>query len=408
MLTNTALSSAPDNHSGVLRMRLAPSLLFALPFFPGIANAAPADLLPFQEIADLPSRSSLTLGNTGYQPPQDLSAMPSISGGVALDNFGGHDDKGRLASAINLHGLLGQNDLLSLRSMGSAEEGHYHWGAYQLDVGPWFTRLGVMLSDLSYELGDELEILAAKGKTRTASAFIIQPLLQYDGFSLNARLQFDDKHLQDEIGLLGIDSNKRSRVLHYGLRASAHDTLLSDATTALALSWHEGSLNIDGAPYSLVGKADPGDFSVLRANLTRLQQLGGRLSLYLRAQGQWSDDNLDDSEKIYIGGVFGVRSTDQTAAYGDRGWLASTELRYALTETWQLVAFADHGEARVNAPGLATDTAPRRLSATGLGTGWSTHSWSISALAGWKVGDHPAQRDTERQRRVWTQLAYTF
>lgn len=116
MLTNTALSSAPDNHSGVLRMRLAPSLLFALPFFPGIANAAPADLLPFQEIADLPSRSSLTLGSTGYQPPQDLSAMPSISGGMALDNFGGHDDKGCLASAINMHGLLGQNDLLSLRS----------------------------------------------------------------------------------------------------------------------------------------------------------------------------------------------------------------------------------------------------------------------------------------------------
>ncbi|MBE7374156.1 ShlB/FhaC/HecB family hemolysin secretion/activation protein [Pseudomonas lopnurensis] len=372
-----------------------------------LANAA-AELLPFQEISGLPSRSSLSLGDTRYDPPDDLRGVPFISGGLALDNFGGHDDQARLASAINLHGLLDQSDLLSLRSMGSAEEGHYHWGAYHLAVGPWASRLGVILSDLSYELGDQLEILSAKGKARTASVFVIQPLLQYQAFSLKARLQFDDKRLQDEIGLLGIDSEKRSRVLNYALSATARDQLLNDASTTLALSWSEGSLNIDGSPWSLVGKADAGRFNVLRADLARLQQLGGRLALYLRAQGQWSDDNLDDSEKLYIGGVFGVRSTHQTAAYGDRGWLASAELRYALSDSWQLVAFADHGEARVNTPGLATDTAPRRLSATGFGAGWSDRSWSISALAGWKVGDHPAQSDTERQPRIWAQLAYSF
>lgn len=391
-------------------MRMASSLLFALPvlLFLRLANASATDLLPFQEIADLPSRSSLTQGNTTYEPPEDVSAMPFISGAVALDNFGGYDDKGRLASAINLHGLLGQSDQLSLRSMGSAEEGHYYWGAYHLSVGPWSSRLGIILSDLSYELGDELEILAAKGKTRTASAFLIQPLLQYEVFSLKARLQFDDKRLQDEIGLLGIDSEKRSRVLNYGLSATLHDHLLNGAATTLGLSWSEGSLNIDGSSYSLVGKTDPGHFRVLRASLARLQQLGGRLSLYLRAQGQWSDDNLDDSEKLYIGGVFGVRSTHQTAAYGDRGWLASAELRYSLTDSWQLIAFADHAEARLNTPGLATDTAPRRLSATGLGAGWSDRTWNISALTGWKVSDHPAQSNTEREPRIWAQLAYRF
>lgn len=391
-------------------MRLAASLLPALsvlPFF-CLANTSAAELSPFQAIADLPSRNSLTQGDTRYQPPQDLSTLSLISGAVALDNFGGHDDKGRLAGAINLHGVVAQNDLLSLRSMGTAEEGHYHWAAYQLDVAPWFSRLGVMLSDLSYELGDELEILAAKGKTRTASAFVLQPLLRDNTFRLTARVQYDDKHLQDEIGLLGIDSDKRSRVLRYGLSATAQDPLLSGAPTGLELSWSEGSLNIDGSPYSLLGKADEDRFRVLRAELTRLQQLGGRFALYLNAQGQWSDDNLDDSEKLYIGGVFGVRSAEQAAAYGDRGWLAYAELRYALTDRWQLMTFADHGEARLNTPGLATDTAPRRLSAAGVGAGWSAHGWNISALAAWKVGDHAAQRDTDNRPRIWAQLAYSF
>ncbi len=391
-------------------MRMASSLLSALSVLPltCLASASATDLLPFQEIADLPSRSSLTLGDTHYQPPEDLSEMPFISGGIALDNFGGHDDQARLATALNLRGLLTPSDLLSLRSMGSAEEGHYHWGAYHLEVGPWSSRLGLIFSDLSYKLGDELEILAAKGETRTASAFILQPLLASEALSLEARLQFDDKRLQDEIGVLRMNSTKRSRVLDYGLHTTSREPWLNNATTTLALNWREGHLNIEGSPYTLVSKANPGHFSVLRAKLAHLQPLSERLSLYVHALGQWSHDSLDDSEKLYIGGVFGVRSAEQTDAFGDRGWQASAELRYALSDSWQLVTFADHGQARLNTASLVYDTAPRRLSGKGLGAKWTTHAWSISALAGWKVGGHPAQRDSKRQPRIWTQLAYRF
>lgn len=391
-------------------MRLASCLLSAFCLLPlaCLANGNGEGLLPFQQIPDLPSATSLTQGDTSYEPPDNLEAMPFFSGGVALDNFGGHDDQARLATAINFHGLLASNDLLSLRSMGSAEQGHYHWAAYHLDIGPWSTRAGAMVSDLSYELDDELKILEAKGTTRTASAFIIQPLLQGRGFGLKARLQYDEKHLQDEIGLLGMDSDKRSRVLDYSLTGSVRDGLLEGADSSLTLSWSEGHLDIDGAPWSLVGQSDPGHFSVLRVKLARLQQLGGRLALYVRAMGQWSDDNLDDSQRLYIGGAFGARSTYQTAAFGDRGWLASAELRYALTDNWRLVSFADHGEARLNAPALSIDTAPRRLSAAGLGAGWSTRAWSVSALAGWKLGEQPAAAASERQPRLWAQLAYFF
>lgn len=391
-------------------MRLACSLLSALCVlsFSCLANAAAAPLLPFQEIADLPSRSSLTLGDTTYDPPDEVSAMPFISGGVAMDNFGGNADHARLASAINLHGLLDQSDLLSLRSMGSAEAGHYHWGTYNLGVGPWGSRMGVIVSDLSYSLGDELEILAAKGKTRTASVFITQPLLENEVFTIKARLQFDEKHLQDEIGLLLINSKKRSRVFNYGLCGTVRDHWLHGATTTLALSWSEGNLNIDGSPYSLVGRADPGHFRVLRANLVRLQQLTERLALYVRAQGQWTDNNLDDSEKTYIGGVFGVRAANQAAAFGDRGWLASVELRYALTDTWQMVTFVDHGEARLNTISLSNDTSPRRLSGAGFGAKWSTRAWSVSALTAWNISNHDAQSNTDHQPRIWAQLAYSF
>ena len=391
-------------------MRLASCLLSALCFaaFCRLAHATPAEFLPFQEIPELPTRSSLTLGNTHYDPPEELLALPFFSGAVALDNFGSHDDEGRFASALNLRGLLGDNDLLSLRSMGTAEEGHYHWGAYQRDVGPWNTRLGVTYSDLAYELGDELEILAAKGTTRTSSAFILQPLLRTERLNLKAQLQYDDKRMDDEVGVLYLHSDKRSRVFDYGLAATLRDQRQGAAATHLTLNWSEGNLNIDGSPYTLVGRAEPGRFNVLRASLARLQPLAERLTLYARAEGQWSNDRLDDSEKIYIGGVFGTRSTYQTAAYGDKGWMTTLELRYALSQTWQLVTFADHGQARLNTPSLTNGTAPQRLSAAGVGAKWSTRNWHLSTLAAWELGDHKAQDDIEHQPRVWAQVAYIF
>ncbi|MCQ4273114.1 hypothetical protein NA655_18945 [Pseudomonas kuykendallii] len=70
--------------------------------------------------------------------------------------------------------------------------------------------------------------------------------------------------------------------------------------------------------------------------------------------------------------------------------------------------FADHGEARLNTPSGANDTAPRRLSGTGFGAKWATRPWNISVLAAWKVGEHEAQGDGARQARVWAQLAYAF
>ncbi|WP_075802321.1 hypothetical protein [Pseudomonas putida] len=63
---------------------------------------------------------------------------------------------------------------------------------------------------------------------------------------------------------------------------------------------------------------------------------------------------------------------------------------------------------RLNAPALSIDTAPRRLSAAGLGAGRSTRVWSFSALAGWKLGEQLGAAASERQPRLWWQLAHFF
>lgn len=363
----------------------------------------------FQEVPGLDSRSSLILAATRYEPPTELDALPFFSGSLALDSFGNrYAGQYRPATDLNVHGLLRQSDLLNLRSLGSNEDGHYRRLVYHLDLGPWRSRLGLMLADMSYKLGKELDVLEAEGEASTHSVFVIQPLLQSDALRLQARLQFDDKHLQDRIGLIGLQSDKRSRVLSYRLGGNLHDELLGSASNDFDLGWSEGRLNVDGSADSLTGRVEAGHFRILRASLSRAQSLSQRLSLHAHAQGQWTNDTLDDSEKLYLGGAFGVRAYPQTEAPGDRGWLANLELRYALSDAWQLAVFADQGKTQQNSANLTADSRTRRLSGAGLGAKWAAESWQVSVTAAWQLENDAPQGDRKRHPRIWSQIAYRF
>jgi hypothetical protein len=51
----------------------------------------------------------------------------------------------------------------------------------------------------------------------------------------------------------------------------------------------------------------------------------------VKLRGQWADTNLTSSEKFSLGGNDAVRAYPTGEAPGDRGWLATAELRYAFT-----------------------------------------------------------------------------
>lgn len=102
----------------------------------------------------------------------------------------------------------------------------------------------------------------------------------------------------------------------------------------------------------------------INPSVVRLQRLTDRISLYGQVQGQWSDGNLDSSEKISLGGAYGVRAYPEGEAQGDQGYVANVELRYALTEIAQLFTFVDHGEVLLN-----KDTWVRRKPPQSFGNG---------------------------------------
>ncbi|WP_019341802.1 ShlB/FhaC/HecB family hemolysin secretion/activation protein [Stutzerimonas stutzeri] len=342
----------------------------------------------------------------------DVEPGPLLSGAIDADNYGNRfTGEYRLGGTLNINSPLGLGDRLSLRAIGSDESQQYGRIAYQLPVGPWATQLGVAYSDMDYELAKDFDDLKAKGNARISSLYAIQPLIRSRDFSLFAQLQYDDKRLKDDIDLFDSKSDKRSRVLTASISGNSRDELLGGGINSFALAWSQGSLNIDGDLNQLIDDLTAGTqgrFHKLNPSLVRLQRLTGRFSLYGQLQGQWADGNLDSSEKFILGGAYGVRAYPQGEAAGDQGWLANLELRYALTNAWQLNTFVDHGEVRLNKDTWASGENHRSLSAAGLGVRWAAHGWQVSSVAAWKLGNADAQSDVERSPRVWAQVVRFF
>ena len=186
---------------------------------------------------------------------------------------------------------------------------------------------------------------------------------------------------------------------------------MGGGSNAFSLAWSQGNLTLDNPQDKVLDDLTArtrGTFQKINPGIVRLQRLTDRISLYGQFQGQWTDGNLDSSEKISLGGAYGVRAYPEGEAQGDQGYVTSAELRYALTEMVQLFTFVDHGEVRLNKDTWADGENHRSLSATGVGSTLSAGNWHLMAVAAWKLGNADAQSDTDRTPRVWAQASRTF
>jgi len=378
------------------------------------SDALENSLLLLQDTPGLSVRSTLKPGTEVGTSDLVVQVEPTplLSGSVDLDNYGNrYTGAYRLGATVNLSNPLGIGDQLTLRALGTDEAQRYYRAAYQLPVSPRGTRLALAYSSMDYQLARDFDDLDAHGTARIASAQLLQPLVRSRDFWLSAGLEFADKRLRDKIDAFAYRKDKRARVLSAALAASAQDQWLGGGSTSATLEYSVGDLHIEDEAERQLDHSTArteGSFAKLVANLQRLQRLTERFSLYGRLQSQWADGNLDSSEKLNLGGAYGVRAYPQGEAVADEGWLTSIELRYALTPAWQLSTFLDHGQARLNKRSWDEGDNYRQLSAAGLGASWSKHGWDINAVAAWKLGAEEAESDSDRSPRVWLQVVRRF
>lgn len=143
----------------------------------------------------------------------------------------------------------------------------------------------------------------------------------------------------------------------------------------------------------------------------------GPLSLYAGVRGQLAFDNLDSSEKIQLGGAYGVRAYPEGEAFGDTGYIATLEARLALGSLlgdrlpgqFEFFTFVETGAVRfAQDPWFVGDNHARR-SGFGAGLTWiGPDGLLLKGTYAHRLGDVPVTSGPDASGQFWFQIVKQF
>lgn len=382
------------------------------------SSALERDLLLLSDTPGVEVRSTLVPGASVGAADLIVDVTPGqqVTGSIDADNGGNrYTGQYRLGGTLNINNLAGQGDVASLRALSSFDGLDYARAAYQMQFGQ--ATAGVAYSRLDYKLGREFSELHGNGTADIASVYGSYPLLRSRRTNLYVQMGVDYKTFDDRIDLVSSHVERNVAVLMTTLRGDHRDDFGGGGLTAGSLTWSTGNLDIETrearSADGLTARSN-GHYDKLGFSAMRLQRITDAFSLYGAVNGQVASKNLDISEKMYLGGIDGVRAYPQGEAFGDEGYLATVEARYLLPPfsgmgQVQLVSFVDTGTVTLNENRWDNSDRTRTLSGAGVGINWfDFNNYSVKTYYAQKLGGETATSAPDSNGRFWVQVVKYF
>ena len=348
----------------------------------------------------------------------DVTPGARVNGSIDADNGGNrYTGEHRIGATINVNNIAGQGDVVSLRALSSGEGLNYARAAYQMQLAK--ATVGVAYSWLYYELGEEFTSLDASGDAKIASVYGSYPLIRSRNNNLYADILYENKVFQDEIGAIALVTDKKIDALTAALRGDHRDQWAGGGLNSYSVAATVGDLNIQTpaarAVDALTARSD-GNYHKLTFNASRLQRVTDSFSLYAGLRGQLASKNLDNSEKMQLGGMYAVRAYPEGEAYADQGYVLTLEARKNLPKYsedtpghLQLVGFIDTGHVNIDQTPWAAGDNTRTLSGAGVGINWLDYNNFVMKIAyAQKLGSEAATSAPDSSGRFWVQLVKYF
>ena len=392
---------------------LANSLLGGLNSGDLVANAPlESRLLLLSDLPGVTVKSTLAPGAAVGTSDLIVNVTPGkrVTGSIDADNAGNrYTGENRIGATVNLNNPTGNGDVASLRVMTSGPGLNYARAAYQMQFGK--ATAGVAYSALRYSLGREFESLGANGTAQTASIYGSYPLIRSRNNNLYAGLNYDAKTFRDKVDSTGAVADKRAGVLTASLYGDQRDNF---GLSSYSLAGATGNIDLQTPAvrsFDAATAQSNGHFNKLGFSAIRLQSVTEFLSLYASINGQVASKNLDVSEKMRLGGMYGVRAYPEGEAYGDEGYVLNLEARMLLPKfselmpgQLQLIAFVDTGTVTVNKNPWAAGPNRRTLSGAGVGLNWSSpNNFIVKTYYARKLGSEAATSAPDASGRFWIQ-----
>ncbi|MDO8261660.1 MAG: ShlB/FhaC/HecB family hemolysin secretion/activation protein, partial [Gallionella sp.] len=373
-------------------------------------------LLLLSDIAGVNINSTLSPGAVAGTSDLIVDVTPGarVNGSIDADNAGNrYTGEHRIGATINVNNLAGQGDVASLRVLSSGEGLNYARAAYQMQLAK--ATVGVAYSWLNYKLGEEFRSLDASGDAKIASIYGSYPLIRSRNTNLYTDIIYENKVLQDKIGATALVTDKKIDALTAALRGDHKDQWASGGFNSYSVAVTVGDLNIQtpGArAIDALTARSGGHYTKLTFNANRLQRVTDSLSLYAGLSGQLASKNLDNSEKMQLGGMYAVRAYPEGEAYADQGYLLTLEARQNLPKfsadmpgQLQFVGFIDTGRVNIDKTPWSAGDNTRALSGAGFGINWSDYNnFEVKLAYAQKLGSEDVTSAPESSGRFWVRL----
>ena len=340
----------------------------------------------------------------------------SLAGNFTLNNFGSVAT-GRTQANIQLqmNGLAAQGESIALDAL-SAGEGLNRIGlTSEWPLNVQALRLGLAHSVVNYQLVGEARSIGAHGWAQQSSLWLRQSLVKVGSTALNVQLQFDHLDLDDLASAAPEPNNPRSiQVLGLTLDGDVPSNVQLGSHTRWSLGMASGLLQLHSSSmqaYDAALSETQGQFARINFSTTHSRELTKLYSLNALMLLQWSDRNLDISQKAALGGARSIRAYEPGVLSGDASVSFNLEIKralgYWLEGQWVGSAFVDYGWIKVNSKPWVDVENEAVVAAFGLGLqGALSKSWRISLSAADTLGAIPTSLQGVRSRRsgVWFEL----
>jgi len=174
--------------------------------------------------------------------------------------------------------------------------------------------------------------------------------------------------------------------------AAGYTGLLPDnwGKTSLGLEFYysPGDLteNNNDTAFNTLRHDSKSEYFYFRGNAERLTRLPYNFSYVLRGWAQWSNERLQPSEELALGGYSTIRGYNERVHLGDKGFIINNEIRtpsfplrlFALQDQIQFLAFFDYGWATADDIQPSDGNADRTLYSVGVGARYSvSHNFNL-------------------------------
>jgi len=388
----------------------------------GIAKDQPLDVLALDRamytLNDWPGVSAkatlLPTGDEGqYAIAVQTEARRGWDASVDADNYGSEvSGRYRAGALLRWNNPTGSGDNLDLRASVSSGKGTVVGRlGYEIPLGasPW--RVGAGISRVEYELGQDFAGAGATGSANVADVSLSYPFVRTRERNLVGRFVLTSKKLVDEFG---DTTEKKIRGGEFSLSGENRDAFAGGGFTGGSLSLQFGKLDIESESYrdydaGLGDGATQGSFRKLGVQVNRLQAVVPKVSLFIGLVGQLASKNLDNAEKMTLGGARGVRAYPSAEGSSDEAVVLNTELRLWIDPQWTGFVFHDagHGKRFKRPTGGGANTL--NLHGSGLGVQYTNPELFTLKAAVARRGDEPVTSEADDKRtRFLVELQHAF